>query len=83
MTMVTNCRLRCALPSVHMPGVSLEQELLDEAEVGFGVDADGVVVGGLDVEVRPFSRKRSCSRRSVRSRRLAGRVGKRLSAALR
>jgi hypothetical protein len=29
----------------------LEEELLDEVEVGFGVDADGVVVGGLDVEV--------------------------------
>jgi hypothetical protein len=30
---------------------SCEKELLDELEVGFGVDADGVLVGGFDVEV--------------------------------
>jgi len=28
-----------------------EEELLDEAQVGFGVDANGVVVGGLDVDL--------------------------------
>lgn len=28
-----------------------EKDLLNEAEVGFGVDADGVMVGGLDVDL--------------------------------
>src|ERR1035441_9135130 len=35
-----------------MSGGLLEQELFDEAEIGLGVDSDGVVVRGLDVQVQ-------------------------------